>query len=555
MLATALSPAPCIVPNNQENPRMGRRRKGRYGAIPAQLTKAGRSLSLTTLLSQSVIFVIIITVVAPTMLSHRRQLHNIVSFLVHREDALAQSRQTRQKLGGSNQKETTILRTSTHFLKAVNASSLTPRFETYLKAFKKSAKAPSNDINKNVSKFVQVNEESRSFSAKSQQQAIVRKPDDNKRTATYRPKGRHSRARIRRKIWWSLLHRRIYSKSPKTHDKFRSGTGRYEESKVISPPPLGRRNVIRDHVGRIVESESDTSSGSAVGHRERTERASGYNVTDDPGYKSSTWKPPVTEDQRNDTESDGKEGEEDEEGQEEENEDEKDSTNTTGSSGRKSRAANRDEFKGSMGGTTDGMVRGQNVTKLSATLFKIMKLFGFSSLTDSPAGAHAEWMGDVARRLSFEQPLFRYIGVDETSDSLRKAKESIGDDVDGEFEIHDVERELGNSTDVLFHWTELDGSPRDAHHPGYLMHVRRVLQTARRAGHGNVIFPQLPRLQGVTPSYRHGKWTFIDRKDEEPFLFNEHLKGAVPVGNGSRADVVYLTFYSSRAIPAAQLEV
>lgn len=410
---------------------------------------------------------------------------------------------------------------------------------------------------KNISVAAEVKKEISRSPPKSSQQAILREPRGSMRhKASGSQKDRHSLARIQRNQWWSLLHRRVHAQNHKRQARL-PVAGNQDREPLTKAPSLGRQNVVRDHIGRIVESDSDAGSDSTVGYKE-TESAttSRGNVADGPVHKKSTQTSSITVARGNDTGGDGKKDEDDEDDSAtEEVDDEKDSINATDTSRRTRRSADKNEFMGSLGGTVDGMVRGQNVTKLSVTLFKIMKLFGFSSLTDSPAGAHAEWMGDVARRLTFEQPLFRYVGVDKTPEGLKKSKESIGDDVDGEFEMHDVEHELGKPTDVLFHWTELDGSPQDAHHSGYLMHVRMVLKAARRAGHGHVIFPQLPRLRGVAPSYRYGKWSFMDNKDEEPFLFNDHVRGAVPVGNGSRADVVYLTFYSTRAIPEAELEV
>lgn len=212
------------------------------------------------------------------------------------------------------------------------------------------------------------------------------------------------------------------------------------------------------------------------------------------------------------------------------------------------------EFRGSLGGTKDGMIRGQNVTRVSYTVYKIMKLFGFSSLTDSPAGAHAEWMPEVVRRMTYDVPFFQYVGVDGDSDKLELARKSLGEAVDGEFYEMEAEKVLPNTTDVVFHWTELDGSERDARSRQYVRHVARVMKTAKDKKCGYIVLGQFPRLNGPSPSYRNGKWRFIGTDEEEPFLFNDHVRGVVPTASGAKAYMLYLTFYSLKSIPAAALE-
>lgn len=216
------------------------------------------------------------------------------------------------------------------------------------------------------------------------------------------------------------------------------------------------------------------------------------------------------------------------------------------------------DFVGCTGGAADGMVRGHNVTRVSHTLYKIMKLFGFSSLTDSPAGAHSEWMGELARRMAFEQPFFRYIGVDSEMDALARARKAVcgeeNGDVDCELQLRDVEKEFGNATDTLFHWTELDDSPWDARSSHYEAHMIKVMGAARRAGISYIIFGQYPTLKDSTPTFRDGKWVFIDRNGAEPFILNKHVRGVVPVGSRTEQYSMYLTFYALRSIPKKVFE-
>ena len=235
-------------------------------------------------------------------------------------------------------------------------------------------------------------------------------------------------------------------------------------------------------------------------------------------------------------------------------------TRGTGGGGGKKAAAGKKkrarvaEFRGARGGTVDGMVRGQNVTRVSYTVYKIMKLFGFASVTDSPAGAHAEWMREVVRRMAYDAPFFRYVAVDRDEKGLGRARRATSEVVDGEYVVADVEKEMPRSTEVVLHWTELDGSERDARSREYVRHVARVMRAAKAKGCGYFVTGQFPRLNGPSPAFRKGKWGFVGTDEEEPFLFNDHVRGVVPMGAGGKAYMLYLTFYSLKSIPAEALE-
>lgn len=212
------------------------------------------------------------------------------------------------------------------------------------------------------------------------------------------------------------------------------------------------------------------------------------------------------------------------------------------------------EFRGALGGTTDGMVRGQNVTRVSYTVYKIIKLFGFGSMADSPAGAHVEWMGEVVRRLAYDVPFFEYVAVDGSADGVERARETVGSVVDGEYYTADVESEMPRRVDVVVHWTELDGGGSDARSKAYVRHVARVMRAAKKAGCGYVVVGQFPRLNGPSPAFRKGRWRFVGTDEEEPFLFNEHVRGVVPMGKGGKAYMLYLTFYSLKSVPMEALD-
>lgn len=234
----------------------------------------------------------------------------------------------------------------------------------------------------------------------------------------------------------------------------------------------------------------------------------------------------------------------------------------------------RKVFKGCTHGIEQnhGMVRGYNMTRISHALYKVMRLFGFTSLSDAPAGAHVEWIGELAQQLSFEMPRFRYTGIDSSPHKLARTEQVLRNIVDGDFVVGDIEnlRTLKQPqqphqqphkphTDLLFYWPEMDGSNTDPRHANYPAHVRRVMTSAKQAGIGYIVVAQYPSMNGPVPTYKHGKWTFIEEnaKNVDPFLFNVYVRGAVPMfGTGlSKPYVVYLTFYSLRSIPLAALQV
>lgn len=236
--------------------------------------------------------------------------------------------------------------------------------------------------------------------------------------------------------------------------------------------------------------------------------------------------------------------------------------------------AKKNLFKGCTHGIqgTDGMVRGYNMTRISHALYKVMRLFGFTSLSDAPAGSHVEWIGELTQQLSFEMPGFRYTAIDSSSHKLARTEQVLRNIVDGDFVVGDIEnlRTLKQPqqphqqprkphTDLLFYWPEMDGSSTDPGHASYPAHVRRVMTSAKQAGIGYIIVAQYPSMNGPVPTYKHGKWTFIEEnaKNVDPFLYNIYVRGAVPMsGTGlSKPYVVYLTFYSLRSIPLSVLQI
>lgn len=195
------------------------------------------------------------------------------------------------------------------------------------------------------------------------------------------------------------------------------------------------------------------------------------------------------------------------------------------------------------------LVRGQNVTRVSYALYKIVRLFGFRSMIDSPAGSHAEWMAQTVQRIEFDVPYFKYWGVDVNSTLLRAVRNEIGASASAEFKISDGTSELPDTIDVLFHWTELDASEKDPRSPQYPQYIDKIVREGQRANISYVIFGQFPRLRGPAPAYRNGRWLFLGDATEEPFLYNSYIRGVVPVMASTQPYVLYMTFYSLRSLP------
>lgn len=213
----------------------------------------------------------------------------------------------------------------------------------------------------------------------------------------------------------------------------------------------------------------------------------------------------------------------------------------------------------------DELVGGHNVTRVSHALYKIMKLFGFSSVLDSPAGAHVPWVREFVQRMVFELPHFSYVALDAKRPAVEAVRARVADIIDAaDYVVADAETLLPTRPpiDVMFHWTSLDGNartdPRSMTDPaGYVQHVRRVMAAAKTAGIGYLIIAQLPSLKNWAPTYRHGKWVYTadNVRDVDPFLMNDYVRGAVPIAGGTNPDVLYLTFYSLRAIPMTDLRM
>lgn len=205
------------------------------------------------------------------------------------------------------------------------------------------------------------------------------------------------------------------------------------------------------------------------------------------------------------------------------------------------------EFLGSHLADGSSMVRGQNVTRLSYALYKIVRLFNLRKLADFPSASHVEWIPEMVHRFEYDVPGFSYEGLDLSEkrlDVAKKAGELFGS---AEFQVIDPEKEIPDSiADMLLLWTELDGERTDPRSPEYVRYIINVIKAAKRAKVRYITFGQFPRLKGVAPIYSKGKWRFMGSK-EEPFLFNEYVRGVVPMASGSNGYHLHLTLFSLKS--------
>jgi hypothetical protein len=80
------------------------------------------------------------------------------------------------------------------------------------------------------------------------------------------------------------------------------------------------------------------------------------------------------------------------------------------------------EFQGVKLGNGTSMLRGQDITRLSYAVYRLVKLFRIKGVVDYPCGAHVEWMPDVVHQLEFEVPKFQYTGIDWARDGVERAR-------------------------------------------------------------------------------------------------------------------------------------
>ena len=199
-----------------------------------------------------------------------------------------------------------------------------------------------------------------------------------------------------------------------------------------------------------------------------------------------------------------------------------------------------------------GMVRGQNVTRVSYALFKIIQLFQFRNMIDFPCGAHIEWMSEMLQRVEFDRPMFSYMGIDTNCSALPIARERIGEIGQGaEFQCMDIISErIPGPSDVLFYWPDIVEGVHDARSDSYPSYVEEVMKNAKSHNITYIIIPQWPRVRGRAVKYRYGRWVFEGEDDGlRPFLMNEQVRGVVPtVQNSDDPYIMYMTFYALPAI-------
>lgn len=174
------------------------------------------------------------------------------------------------------------------------------------------------------------------------------------------------------------------------------------------------------------------------------------------------------------------------------------------------------DFMGSHLEDGSSMVRGQNITRLSYALYKVVRLFNLKRLIDFPAGAHVGWMPEMVTRFEYDIPGFVYEGLDTTDDRLDSAKVAADLYGNAEFRVANPEVDIPvDSGDMLLVWNELDGERSDPRSAEYASYIINVVKAAKKANIAYITFGQYPRLRGVAPIYSKGRWRFIGKSKEE----------------------------------------
>lgn len=162
------------------------------------------------------------------------------------------------------------------------------------------------------------------------------------------------------------------------------------------------------------------------------------------------------------------------------------------------------------------MVRGQNVTRLSYAIYKVVRLFHLKKLTDFPASSHTEWMPEMVTRFEYDVPGFRYDAYDLDKEKLtasEKAGEAYGS---ADFKVVDPEVEIPESnSDMFLVWTELDGTRTDPRSQEYGSYIVNIVKAAKKAHMKYIVFGQFPRMKGMIPIYAKGRWRFMGKSKEE----------------------------------------
>ncbi|CAN8064069.1 unnamed protein product [Agarophyton chilense] len=203
-----------------------------------------------------------------------------------------------------------------------------------------------------------------------------------------------------------------------------------------------------------------------------------------------------------------------------------------------------------------------NCTRVAEALFKIVKLFGVRTLCDVPAASHVSWMLPVVKRLTFETPSFRYVAIDDDAALLRNVARRYEHVVDADF-IPGLQPHALRSCDLLFYWPACGAASHatQTHSTLRVLHnAPAVLTMAKHARCALMLFAQAPSApRNHTLTFRAGRWTLMNAGrtplDRAPFVLNDFVKGAIPIGNLSHRDALYMTLYSLAAIPRAALPV
>lgn len=109
-------------------------------------------------------------------------------------------------------------------------------------------------------------------------------------------------------------------------------------------------------------------------------------------------------------------------------------------------------FRG-VGGVEKGS--GENITKVTYMLFKLIREYKIKSMIDVPCRGHLKWMSHVLERVDYDEPEFHYFCMDTNEEVLKTAKARVGDLGNAKFVNKKFWKVGLPKADLLFAWSGL----------------------------------------------------------------------------------------------------
>lgn len=202
------------------------------------------------------------------------------------------------------------------------------------------------------------------------------------------------------------------------------------------------------------------------------------------------------------------------------------------------------EFRGSLLEDGSTMRAGENITRLSYALYRVVNLFKFKSMIDYPAGDHLSWMPQLMGRLDYEHPDFAYSAVDPNETALNEARKHYDHLASSKFLSFSPVKRVTLQADVMLVWPREDAinglSPLSKEYPGRML---QIMKNAKEGGIEYILLGQYPTSKTKRPVYQNGRWK-LEGSSDDPFWFNDHIRGVIPMFTEERPFQRYLMLYA-----------